>query len=461
MQEGISLIFIAIILAAVMLLFFAMLAFFRSSSETQGSKSTATSFAAIQAALEQFASTTGRLPCPANPALSTGDPDPNAANVICNSAAGSVPWHALGLRSEDALDPWGGKISYRVYSGVAGSLTQNFGASMVLCDTAVDAGSKAALDANKLCQEAAGWHSDQADFLTGKGLAITDFGAAQTGVAFILISHGPSGLGSYASMGAARGAPTNAAELGNTQAAGPFTAQAASGPAIGPNDANHFDDVVLYEKIADLARRANIAARDWPDPLPPPGGPANVKLDAPTLTAALGFAPGFGDLGQQTIAFTNATVTGFDSGGDQNLAFGQQAGNVGLGGAGGSGNGLSATGGEGVRIVFNQDARRFAVTLNAFNVAGFFAEQVELKFFNGASVVATLTKQACHSGSGLASFASVDPGADFDKIEIRALNTTAVAGFSLASSFYLSEFKTCATGVACHTSLETAGNLCP
>jgi hypothetical protein len=58
-----------------------------------------------------------------------------------------------------------------------------------------------------------------------------------------------------------RDLPVNIAELANTTANGPFTAQAASADSVPANDATHFDDVIGYRSTTDLARRANLSAR--------------------------------------------------------------------------------------------------------------------------------------------------------------------------------------------------------
>src|SRR5687767_13634098 len=63
-------------------------------------------------AIEQFAASTGRLPCPADPALPEtnagwGDevvPSPNEG--ICSFPAGTVPWRTIGARRDDAIDSW-------------------------------------------------------------------------------------------------------------------------------------------------------------------------------------------------------------------------------------------------------------------------------------------------------------------------------------------------------------------
>jgi hypothetical protein len=138
-------------------------------------------------------------------------------------------------------------------------------------------------------------------------------------------------------------------------------------------------------------------------------------------------------------------VTAFDSGGNQNLSLGVAGGNEGIGGANG-GNGLSDTGGEGLRIQLDEKGRFFGVTLDDFGTipagAPSWAEQVQLRFINTAtSQVFNITKAGCRDDGGLASFASLDPGFEFDVIEIRPQPSTPDAlGTTTSSSFLVSAF---------------------
>ncbi len=82
----------------------------------------------------------------------------------------------------------------------------------------------------------------------------------------MLVSHGPSGFGAYTSSGAQNpNSPTSTDEKNNLKATGPFVLEAASAPIVAPSDNSHYDDVLLYRTIADLAKKANLAARDWHD----------------------------------------------------------------------------------------------------------------------------------------------------------------------------------------------------
>jgi hypothetical protein len=74
-----------------------------------------------------------------------------------------------------------------------------------------------------------------------------------------------------------------------------------------------------------------------------------------------------------------------------------------------------------------------------------------------------VVKLGCRTdgSSTLASF-SVTPSGPFDRVEIRPTNTTTAFGFSIASSFIVSEVATCGSSVAiCKTQLDTVSNECP
>ena len=246
-----------------------------------------------------------------------------------------------------------------------GSFTQDNGASMVNCDTVQALSLRQPLDANGLCPAA--HDTIDTDFVAGKGLTVVDFGTTYDGTkptggaAYVLISAGPSGFGAYSTSGVQNANnPKSTEEKNNLKATGPFVAIAFSGPDVPPDDNNHFDDILLYRTVTDLAKRANLAARDWPDDVL-----AGVKFDSPTLTNALGHSPG-SDTGQTSISFAYATVSAFNSGTAQDISFSSSGGNSGIGEAGGGSNSLNGFSGEGLRIVLNQPARKFALTLNGF-----------------------------------------------------------------------------------------------
>jgi hypothetical protein len=252
----------------------------------------------IQAAFVSFVGTYQRLPCPADPTggVNPGWPDgvtPLAlpASPTCVFSYGVVPWNALGLSQEQVTDEWGRMISYRVYDGAVG-LTQDTGASAVNCDTdnynaaAKFTTAEVVPTSAGLCSTAGNTHDTlRSKFITytgappyNKGLNANVFGAGVSNIAFVLISHGASGLGGYLPTGARMSMPdADAGDRPNTQTSpGAFVSMAASASGIAPGKTDHFDDVVTYLSIADLLKLANQDARDWPEPLFNPATTANM-----------------------------------------------------------------------------------------------------------------------------------------------------------------------------------------
>jgi hypothetical protein len=453
-QRGVSFLFIAVALILVAGAALAIIALTRTKADVDRSGQTGASLVKVQAALEQFASTAERLPCPANPAIDTGDAEPNAASANCLYPAGTVPWRTIGLRREDSLDAWGWKIGYRVYSGAIG-LTQAGGASMVQCDT-VEPSPAGRDPVTGVCKTTR--DTTEPQFLAGKGLSVNDFGTGMTDAAYVLISHGATGLGAYTTSSTQKTpTPTSTDEANNLLANGPFVAKAAV-TNVAPESANHFDDVLAYRRLQDFVKRANLAARDWPEVAAPPPGFANLTFDSATVGAALGASASYGDTGQASIGFPQATISAFDSGGTQDISFANSGGTEGIGGVSGGTPMISSAQAEGVRIDLTQKAQQLAVTFFDFGRRpGNVREQVQFTFFDGAVPLAPVVLgQGCHNDGGLATF-SIDAGALFDHVEIKSLAAT---NDGSASEFLFVQLLTCAAASTCTTSLSTPSNLC-
>ena len=186
-------------------------------------------------------------------------------------------------------------------------------------------------------------------------------------VAYVVLSHGSTGLGAWTVSGVQRDLPSGGGvERDNTRDTGPFVAQMFSDLETQSTSAAHFDDLLAFRTLPDLGRRANLSERNWPDTIL-----TSVVFDRDTLAAALGSNP-HADTGQSTINFNNAIVRAFDSGGSQNISF-DSAGTDAIGGVSGVGNGLSNTGGEGLQIDFPEKAQKFSITLDGFGYQGVVA----------------------------------------------------------------------------------------
>lgn len=322
-QRGASLLLFVIGLFLATATVFSIKLLLPASRGAAQSQVTVSNFESIQNAIIAYVAANGHLPCPANPAAANdGVSDPAPPSATCNTLGGVVPWRTLGISSDAALDGWNRRISYRVYDGLTG-LSQPGGASMTNCDTVYPYGPPPlALPANGLCD--ASHFNTASQFLTSKGLQVNDAGSLISGVAYVLISHGESGLGAYL-PGGNRVTPLPVSnEAANTGAVGPFIRTSHSAPGTDPATAAHFDDVMAWATISDLARRSGLNARDWQD------SGATVQMSPSTLSNMT--TPGVGHFNATTAPsgqtfFAANTVPDAASAVDT-LAFGSNGGSV-------------------------------------------------------------------------------------------------------------------------------------
>lgn len=469
------------IMVLVMVGLIAAYALSRLSSSGDDRAQTASRLTAAADALERYAASALRLPCPADPAASTGN-EVQAGAATCTFPDGTLPWNTIGLLREQGTDAWGRKIGYRVYTGNKGSLTQPRGVSMVECDTiepASEGPTPVAGSLGGLCRpdppdpvNLGLRTTTPAEFLGGKGLSLTDSGMPHNDVAYVVISHGATGLGGYTSSGVhvqidGKTAPAGD-ELGNTRDTGPFTVRAFSDAETAATAGTHFDDVLVYRRLPELIERIRLGARNWlPDPV---ASNINVRLDAATIGAAMGTAPpGVGtNLGSAAIGFSGATVSALAGGTATNMVY-DDSGATGIGG-GGSFNFLSSYEFESLRVDFAQKRRKLGITLANFGYyesgGTRFPEQVIFRFYRNSALVSTVTKSACSPKTTPPPLASyeIDATVDFDSVDIVPSSFTANS-LLVPSYFLVSEFTGCAsTTASCATSLATTGptgNTCP
>jgi type II secretory pathway pseudopilin PulG len=469
-ERGASALLILLIMALLLVAFFAVFTLSRVSGAGDERADTQKRLAAAALALEQYAAAGSRLPCPADPTADTGAEVQNTV-ATCTFGEGTLPWLALGMTRDASLDAWGRKISYRVYTGNKGSLTQPGGASMVDCDKVeptTGAATPVAGSLGGLCVANADpfQRSTTPDkFLAGKGLTLVDFGVTHNDVAYVLISHGASGLGAYTTAGARLAMPNSVKERNNTRETGAFTIDAFSGADIEAVNAQHFDDLLVYATIPDLVKRAGLEARDWPDT-----ATSSLTFDSATISAAAGTTVTSGDVGAATLDFGSARVSGFSgaSPAATNISYdpntsGTPTGGIGV--AGSFSNLMSSLGNEYLRIEFSQPGGKFAVTLNNFGTYSFgetFTEEAQFKFYLANTLVGSaVTKGGCNPDGGLASFL-MTPSGPFDAVEIIPVAATGSSGGSSYSAFLVSEIKACAASAAsCKTGLTTGANTCP
>jgi len=198
----------------------------------------------IQKALHSFAATHDRLPCPAdgatkkdgvNFALELRQPVGTGACSITSQHA-ALPWRTLGIPFEESLDGWGRKISYQVCGDISGP-----GATVSNADRHIDP-----YDPRNSCF----------------GFSVKNFGTEKKQVAWVLISHGPSGVGAWPAEclpGNCRPQPSPASpdEQANLNVPGTtkFVRRAEEVLDLDPAQSpSHFDDMLLFESVDELQK---------------------------------------------------------------------------------------------------------------------------------------------------------------------------------------------------------------
>jgi hypothetical protein len=400
-----------VVVAALILVLFALFlarALSRSAPELEQDGRTRANLQKISDALVAFSSLNQRLPCPALGTNAVGDVEAfTGTTATCTDPAGVIPWVTLALRKEDALDGWGRKVSYRVYSGATG-FTRAGGANMTNCNTDATAGGSPVAT----CDATSAHTTASADYFMGKGIAVTGSVTANS-LAFVLVSHGSTGLGAYGAETSVRVLPTTTGdEWRNTQSTSPYRSNTRSDPSVPATDVNHFDDVVSYVAAADLVAGAKLGARAWG--LPPAVSQVfNAAALSPFVSGSTDY-----NTGQNSITIGNITAAAFGSSA-RNVSFGQAnegIGTIGTGSNSASASTINSGSNEFIQFSVNLPARYFGIQLLTFDNIG-TPERVRFSFFLlGSPVGSTIFKNACHASK--ANF-TLDPGVLFDKVEVR------------------------------------------
>ena len=187
--NGFSLVEMAIVLAIVALLMAGLLPTISGQVERKHNNDTRKQLEEIRQALIGFTLINGRLPCPADSSIATGQPGAGreaqsgtgrtiaCANISGNAAWGVMPWATLGVGETDA---WGRRFTYRVTAkfadgadGDGSSCSVEAGVSFQLCSSA-----------NLYVYTDATHSSKVAD-----------------GVPAVVVSHGSNGYGAYTPAG--------------------------------------------------------------------------------------------------------------------------------------------------------------------------------------------------------------------------------------------------------------------
>ncbi len=446
-------------------------------------------------ALVNFASLNQRLPCPANgdgadgaEAASPAGP-PTAvspsAYTTCAYGDGVVPWLTLAIRQEHALDGWGRRISYRVFSGTSGVTQLRFdslsapprivgGASNVDCNTSLGAPIDTTLAAGNLCKPATGPPplgspppNTPAQFLAAPGrtplLVVQDQGTTRNSLAFVLVSHGESGYGAFSANGGAGRAqsPSGAGkEIVNAGAGGEYWILPHSQPEVGAADPAHFDDVLTYMTFAELVVRANLKARSW-SRYPLGTQFSGIAVQSAVVAAGGSFdASSSQNTGQSSLGLGGFLVTASAGSSTQNIGYRDQGGIGGIGVIGGSSSSgdLNSTFNERLRFQLGEGSGygKMDVALNAFEVTDFSPlqkERAEISLWKQGDPVQTSTVDAWEeSGDPTRCLYRLVTGNTFDRLDVAPVSQTGGGGstrFTVAAIMACTDATTpCLTNVS-------------
>lgn len=191
-QSGFTLVEMAMVLLIIGLLLGGLMPTLTTQMEVQRINETRKQMEDIQQALLGFATANGRLPCPADPAIATGQANAGmeattgtGSSMTCtyvgnNAARGVLPWATLGVSETDA---WGNRYTYRVSRDFADALGSATYGGCTPSPTPT-------LSTFALCS------SGNLDVLVASG------GTSLTSnVPAVVISHGKNGAGAYTPLG--------------------------------------------------------------------------------------------------------------------------------------------------------------------------------------------------------------------------------------------------------------------
>jgi prepilin-type N-terminal cleavage/methylation domain-containing protein len=278
LARGFTLIEIAIVLVILTLLLVIVAPLAIGQAEINRRATTRARMDNIDKALVLFVQRNQRLPCPADGALdntsaANGAENRDAGgNCIGNQQTGVVPFRSLGLGEDDAIDGRNLRFTFRIGTDLA----KNNALNMTYCDPV---GTGGTTGVHNVC--VTGCSSTSAppsctsvtNFLTNYGLSVTDAvtgipitdGAAATGAAYILISHGANQGGAYTPAGVL----TTASPASGTKEAFNHNNQVLQavyweGTENNSETPAHFDDVIRRPTVQSVIDAAGLGPRIRP-----------------------------------------------------------------------------------------------------------------------------------------------------------------------------------------------------
>ncbi|HYR06030.1 MAG TPA: prepilin-type N-terminal cleavage/methylation domain-containing protein [Gallionella sp.] len=203
--RGFSLVEMAMVLLIVALLLGSLLPTLSNQVEQQHMSETRKQLDEIQQALIGFTVINGRLPCPADGTIATGQANAGmeatigsgsamtCANIANNAAGGVLPWATLGISETDA---WGRRFTYRVTAVFADAISAN--------TYGYDNNTTYGCVSTHICTPPISPQYASFALCSCGGLNILSAATGSniaTNVPVVVVSHGTNGLGAYTTSG--------------------------------------------------------------------------------------------------------------------------------------------------------------------------------------------------------------------------------------------------------------------
>ena len=228
--NGFTLVEMAIVLFIVALLLGGLLPTISGQVEQQRINETRKQLDDIKQALIGFAIINGRLPCPANGILPSGDEVTSGGS--CSLTKGVLPWATLAVNETDA---WGRRFTYRVSHGGTSNFADSVdGTDPTACAVTAGVSFQICSSANLNIEATSG----------GTNVA--------TAVPAVVVSHGKNGLGAYPANGGTQIGTATGDEEENSDDNNTF---------VSKNFSQTFDDVVVWISPPVLINRMVTAGR--------------------------------------------------------------------------------------------------------------------------------------------------------------------------------------------------------
>ncbi|MGL4825044.1 MAG: hypothetical protein ACRC4G_02465 [Alphaproteobacteria bacterium] len=238
-QEGFSLLEIALGLMLLGMLGGVFLPFLMNQQQLRKSQLTLQHQERIIHSLALYANLHGRLPCPANPSAKGKERGVAPAYCVIKTAVGIVPYRSLGLPEHFAKDGYLNEFTYGVHPSLANQVEQaiiseRYADLRGFCAKVNEKDRKYSLDVQE-----------------GETLSVQQSLKGGDVIAFVLVSHGPSGEGAFQR----RNSGTTRRPLSQ---AGPCKRKNADGDLAfcakpSPQETGLFDDRVKWETRHNFA----------------------------------------------------------------------------------------------------------------------------------------------------------------------------------------------------------------